>query len=221
MNACLQHLSKSLLTYNLHILVCRLYKQEEAKGCVANCAGLWVERGIQRVKKNVKYRSTWCPEKLYVHGLMRDEALSAMRHSNSTNPYTDKAIASFDELIPKYRADIRGGPLYDEDGDEDTQTLLIGKGKKLRVSALADALEQINQYLHQRQRCQTSEGLDPTPLTVCSYSLAHKRGDELLWSKAHKRAKTRCQAIVARDTVAWHDAHDDAFLANMYTYHMI
>ncbi|KAL0030293.1 hypothetical protein WJX77_007872 [Trebouxia sp. C0004] len=32
-----QHLPESLLTYNLQILVCRLSKQETAKGCVATC----------------------------------------------------------------------------------------------------------------------------------------------------------------------------------------
>ncbi|KAL0029437.1 hypothetical protein WJX77_007855 [Trebouxia sp. C0004] len=48
-----QHLPESMLSYNLHILVRRLKKQEEAKGCVARCGKLWVGRGIQDVKSNV------------------------------------------------------------------------------------------------------------------------------------------------------------------------
>ncbi|KAL0018081.1 hypothetical protein WJX77_008367 [Trebouxia sp. C0004] len=44
-----QHLPESLLTYNLHILVCRLYKQEEARGCTATCGELWVERACHSV----------------------------------------------------------------------------------------------------------------------------------------------------------------------------
>ena len=79
-----------MLTYNLHILVCRLHKQEEAKGCVARRSEMWVERGIQFVKSNcnVEYRTTACPEKLYVHDVMRDEALLAMRH----DPYTNASV---------------------------------------------------------------------------------------------------------------------------------
>lgn len=44
--------------------MCRLSKQETAKGCVATWGELWVERNIQLVKCNVKYRTTSCPEKL-------------------------------------------------------------------------------------------------------------------------------------------------------------
>lgn len=151
-HAFLQHLPKSLLTYNLHILVCRLSKQEEAKGCVAKDGELWVERGVQRIKRNVKYRSTSCPEKLYVHDLMRDDALSAMRHSNCTEPCIQRAVKSFDELVPKYRADIRGGPLYDETGDEDTGTQLLGKGKQLKGVVLTEAIQHVSQYLQRMQR---------------------------------------------------------------------
>ena len=39
------------------------------------------------------------------------------------------AVKSFDELIPKYRADIRAVPFYDS-GDDNTGTQLIGKGRK-------------------------------------------------------------------------------------------
>ena len=72
----LQHLPASQLTYNMHIPVCRLYKQEEARGCTATCGELWVERDIQYVKNNVKYRTTSCPEKLFVHEHLMDEALA-------------------------------------------------------------------------------------------------------------------------------------------------
>ena len=78
----LQHLPESLLMYNLHILVCRVFNQEAAKGCFATCGELWVERDIQLVKSSVKYRTTSCPEKLYVHDLMVDEALTATRHDD-------------------------------------------------------------------------------------------------------------------------------------------
>lgn len=148
----LQHLPESLLTYNLHILVCRLSKQEEATGCVAQHSEVWVERGIQRITRDVKYRTTSCPEKLFVHGLLRDNALTAMRHSNFTETCMEKIVKSFDELVPKYRADIRSGPLYDESGDADTGTQLIGKGRKLKGAALTDALQHLSKYLQRMQR---------------------------------------------------------------------
>ena len=145
----LQHLPESLLTYNLHILVCRLSKQEAAKGCVAACGELWVERNIQFVKSNIKYRTTSCPEKLYVHDLMImvDEALTAMRHDDFLNASVRTAVKSFVELVPKYRANIRSGPLYDT-GDDITGTQLIGKGKKLKHDAFSNAMQHVSQYLN-------------------------------------------------------------------------
>ena len=120
-----------LLACNLHNLVCCLYKQEEVKGYVAKDNELWVECYIQIVKRKVKCRTTAHPEKLYVHDYMRDEAVTAMRHANFTNPCVQKAVNSCDELISKYRADIRSGPLYNT-GEAETGTQLIGKGKQLK-----------------------------------------------------------------------------------------
>lgn len=88
----LQHLPASQLTYNMHILVCRLYKQEEARGCTATCGELWVERDIQYVKCNVKYRTTSCPEKLFVHDHLVDKALAAMRHDDTVNACVHTAV---------------------------------------------------------------------------------------------------------------------------------
>ncbi|DBA98166.1 TPA: hypothetical protein ACH3X1_014785 [Trebouxia sp. C0004] len=122
-----QHLPESLLTYNLHILVCRLYKQEEARGCIATCGELWVERSIQHVQSHVKYRTTSCPEKLYVHDLLVDEALSTLQHDDDTSTCVRAAVKTLDVLVPKYRANIRAGPLYDT-GDDVKGTQLIGKG---------------------------------------------------------------------------------------------
>ena len=53
------------------------------------------------------------------------------------------AVKSFDELVPKYRADIRAGPLYDT-GDGLTGTQLIGKGQKLTQTALDDAMQHLD-----------------------------------------------------------------------------
>ena len=167
----MRHLPETQLTYNLHILVCRLYKQEDARGCVAACNELWVERGIQHVKSNVKYRTTSCPAKLYVHDLMVDEALTAMRHDDAVPACVRTAVKSFDELIPKYKADCGARPLE--------MTILapqlIGNGKKLKHSALTDARQHVSQYL---QRMGQGHWAGEIPganqsVELCSYTLAH------------------------------------------------
>jgi len=45
-----------LLSFNLHILNCRLYEQEQARGHVAFENELWIERVIQALKQSTKYR---------------------------------------------------------------------------------------------------------------------------------------------------------------------
>ena len=187
----MQHLPESLLTFNLHILVCRLKKQEEAKVCVAPWGELWVERGIQTVKSNVKYRTTSCPEKLYAHDLMRDEAIVAMRHDSILHASVRTAVRSFDELVPQYRANIRAGPLYDT-GDDQTGTQLIGKGKKLKGADKSTCMLQVSRFLQVSRDSQwTDHPLGTDAAELCAFTLAHKRGDELLWSRAHRRSRTR------------------------------
>ncbi len=152
-----------------------------------------MERNIQFVKSNVKYRTTSCPEKLYVHDLMVDEALTAMQHDDSLNASVRTAVKSVDELVPRYRANIRSGPSYDT-GDDIRGTQLIGKGKKLKQDAFRNAMQHVSQYLHrmgQSQWLDTSSQAGAQPVQLCSYTLAHKRGDELMWSMAHKRSKSR------------------------------
>ncbi|DBB05418.1 TPA: hypothetical protein ACH3X1_012384 [Trebouxia sp. C0004] len=151
-----QHLPESMLSYNLHFLVCRLKKQEEAKGCVARCGELWVEMGIQDVKSNVKYRTTSCPEKLYVHDLMRDEALLEMQHDDCIHACVRTAVKTFDELVPEYRANIRAGPLYDL-GDIGTGTQLIGKGNTLKGDAHSEALQFVAKYVDRMGHSQWAE----------------------------------------------------------------
>ena len=188
-----QHLPESLLTFNLHILVCRLKKQEDAKGCVSSCGEVWVERGIRAVKSNVKYRTADCPEKLYAHDLMRDEAMLAMRLDSRLHASIRTAVQSFDEWVPEYQANIRAGPLYDT-GDDLVGTQLIGKGKKLRGADKSTSMLQVSGFLQATGNSQwVSMGIEP--IELCSFTLAHKHGDELLWSRAHKRSKTRCGSV--------------------------
>ena len=84
-----------MCTPNLHMLACRLYKQEAAHGCVAHNLEFWVERMIQYVKSNLKYRITSCPERLFVN----DHALDAMLDVHARQ----EGMRSFDDWCPAYR----------------------------------------------------------------------------------------------------------------------
>ncbi len=80
------------------------------------------------MKSNVKYCSTGCPEKLFAHDYMVEEACLQLRRADALQSNPSLAVKPFDERMPEYRANIRAGPLYDE-GNAETGTQLIGKGR--------------------------------------------------------------------------------------------
>ncbi len=66
-------------TFNLHLLVCRLYDQETECGHASFLLEFWVETQlIQYMKSDVKFRTTSCPELIFVNGLMMDRAVAKM-----------------------------------------------------------------------------------------------------------------------------------------------
>ena len=70
------HIPEELLTHNLRILACRLARQEAARGHVGKDVELWIERGVQHLKRNVKYRSNQYPEKIFVQSMLTHDALA-------------------------------------------------------------------------------------------------------------------------------------------------
>ena len=64
-----QELSLSFCTSNLHHLVCMLTAQAEARGDTRHFFELFVERGIQFLKRRTKFRSTSKPESVIANGL--------------------------------------------------------------------------------------------------------------------------------------------------------
>ena len=79
---------------NLHCACCRLYAQEEQRGAVAKDLELFIERDVQRVKENLKYRISARPEALFVNDKLADEALAA---------HKSQGIRQFDAICPSYR----------------------------------------------------------------------------------------------------------------------
>jgi len=170
------------LTYNMHILTCRLPRQEATRGYISKDGELWVERRIQRVKSNVEFRTTEFPEKLFAHDLTVDMALARMRHSDD-QAGGSSAVQTFDELVPAYRANLRSGPYYDE-GDALTYTQLLGKGKAAFGYERDGIVTQFLQYstCMQQQEWLGDDQASLVQLHLDMFSLAFKRGDEILWS---------------------------------------
>lgn len=61
-----------------------------------------------QVKSSVKYRTTSCPELVIANDVLLDSALARVRAR-----YPLLAL-SFDDLVPKYRAQPLAGEAYDE-----------------------------------------------------------------------------------------------------------
>lgn len=91
----LQGLPLSMCTFNLHMAICRLFDQETARGAVAKDSEGFVERDVQELKENLKYRITSCPERLYLSDRLADDALARWRRQTG--------IKKFDEWDPDYR----------------------------------------------------------------------------------------------------------------------
>ncbi|KAL0027879.1 hypothetical protein WJX77_012618 [Trebouxia sp. C0004] len=91
-----QHLPESLFTYSLHILVCRLYKQEEARGCIATCGKLGAERGTQLIGKGSKLK----------HGALTDAVQHVTQYLHRMGQRRARTRVSF---YPKLRFITRHG----------------------------------------------------------------------------------------------------------------
>jgi len=93
------------------------------------------------------------------------------------------AVQTFDELVPAYRANLRSGPYYDE-GDALTYTQLLGKGKAAFGYERDGIVTQFLQYstCMQQQEWLGDDQASLVQLQLDMFSLAFKRGDEILWS---------------------------------------
>lgn len=205
-----------LCTYNLHILVCRLEKQEQYRGHAAKDLELWVERSVQQLKSNVKYRTTMWPEKLFVLSMLTDDALSRLRAKRlieGSNP-----LRTFDELVPAYRAKPLAGPLVDEGGDPVTKSQLLGKGAELKGDREAQVRALLGSFIHREQPHGWNRQRDPAAAALLMYTAAHKAGDEILQSRAHAAAQTRCSYMVRLRFKDDHGGGDSVHAAEVQYY---
>ena len=186
-------LPDELLTYNLHILLCRLARQEAARGHAGKDIELWIERGVQRLKRNVKYRSTQHPEKIFVLSMLTDDALAAMRAAAQIS--RGPQLQRFDELVPKYRATPLSGPGVDN-GDAATGSLLLGKGKPVPSWDMPATVRLVEAYISRETPDGWSDHLQGALLSMYEHSQADIRRGEIVQSEAHTAAISRVSYYV-------------------------
>ena len=72
----------SIMMSNLHLLSCRLYDQESARGAVGFDVELFMEREIGKWKQSTRYRCSAEPERIAIKTLHLDQALLAQSFSH-------------------------------------------------------------------------------------------------------------------------------------------
>jgi hypothetical protein len=133
---------RSVCQYTLHVLNCRLYDQETARGHVSHDLEFWVERMVQYMKSNVKFRTTGCPELLFVSDLLIDDCLASRSR--------EEGMHTFDQWVPAYRTQDKRRPRGGDDGHAvpgEDRMQLFGVGTQLDGDALSDAFGYLRRYV--------------------------------------------------------------------------
>jgi hypothetical protein len=177
-----QHgLEAKLCKFNLHLLCCRMERQEAARGKVAYGTEYWVENEIQLAKSSVKYRSTTGPEKVLVHDLLLDRALSAAS-------VREPRILTFDELMPSYRAGNAPRVQHLDEEDPVTGSLLLGRGAIPNEQDAVVATASVKELLrHWPQHSAGWEAADVIAKNMLLYTRARVRRGEVLHSTRYLR----------------------------------
>jgi len=144
-------------------------------------------------KRNVKYRSTQYPEKIFVLSMLTEDALAAMRAANQISG--GPRLQRFDELVPKYRATPLSGPGVDE-GDATTGSLLLGKGKPVAGQNWAATVSRIEAFITREVPDGWATPLQVVGLVMFQHSHADIRRREMVQSEAHTAAISRVSHFV-------------------------
>jgi hypothetical protein len=128
-----------MITCNLQQSVCRLPAQEVARGQVGKDAQWWVERLMHMYKRQLGKRVSRCPDKTFAKLLLLVQRLDKLR-------LEDPSVKGFDEWVPEYRAAQLEPPCVD-DGDEASDTVLMGKGVPVGRKSKTAVLQLLKAYL--------------------------------------------------------------------------
>jgi hypothetical protein len=181
------------MSFNLHILLCRLNEQSEERGHPGFENELWMERGIQSMKSATRYRCSSNPEKVAVNGILWNDALLLGKVH-----FGLKTIAEM-EPVTEVSKTIDTYPTFDS-------CMLIGPALN-RISKDDRALDvdQVKVFIKSDEGRRISCGFGDDGIevlldvneadidweTMREYSRADKRNDEIIMSEAYPRAQSR------------------------------
>lgn len=176
----------NMMTYNLHILICQLYKQESARGHPAGDFEFWVERLVQLLKESTKYRVSSEPEKVAVASMVFDMTLHDMQ---SLHNYLD-----FDQMKELRNPQKNPG---NRDYEDDEENLLLQAGH-VPVGGTLEACDRLTvELLKKAHAVDQHDGVvDLVQGSTMVHTSASMRGDEIITSMQYTREKTRCNVYV-------------------------
>jgi hypothetical protein len=178
-----QRFGLSMCKFNLHLLVCRIAKQEAARGRVSHSTEYWLENLIQWAKSTVRYRTTKYPELVLAHDIMLDDAIArcTARH---------ECVRA--KLYDWEHVDGMGTTHRHPDDGADDGAQLLGRGQVMRradrVSTLVD--EAVDAFIAQVQPPGWCSSM-VAESEIIMYTYAQAAGAELLQSTSYSRARTR------------------------------
>ena len=156
--------------FNLHLLVCRIAKQEAARGRVAHSTEYWLENLIQWAKSTVRYCTTKYPELVLAGDILLDDAIARCVRDHD-------AVRA--KLADWQHVDTPGMSYTNPDDGGGDGSQLLGRGKVLcaaeRVALGADAA--VEGYICECEPAGWSADLLARS-TVTLYTYAQAEGQE-------------------------------------------
>eukprot|EP00884_Botryococcus_braunii_P006790 jgi/Botrbrau1/16111/Bobra.7_2s0075.1 len=178
------HCGPVLCTYNLHMLICRLQDQEEARGKAAFGHEYWIEWCVQKCKRILKNRATSFPEITLAKHLLLEQALSSLKASGG--------VVSFDESIGTAAQPMMASNVDEGDGEG---CQLLGSGRALKPEERLEALTGLQHLWNDFHEVLIPAGWSEDLLmqsSLLSYCHADAGGSgEIIHSMKYGRTKTR------------------------------
>jgi hypothetical protein len=178
-----QRFGTHMCKFNLHLLVCRIAKQEAARGRAAHSTEYWLENLIQWAESTVRYRTTKYPELVLAHDIMLDDAIARCTAKHECVRGKLYEWEHVDGLGMTHR--------YPDDGGSDGSQLL-GRGTLLshhdrQAWQVDDAVQAyVADFRPAGWNSQLVEDSD-----IIMYTYAQAAGSELLHSTRYTRARSR------------------------------
>ena len=99
----MQELRVKLLTPNLHLLICQLTEQAKNLGDTVFFSELWLERMIQLVKEQLKYRAKGAPEEVIT---------SRLEFNRCTIQFLQESPGMADSIAEVLKLPLSGGAAF-------------------------------------------------------------------------------------------------------------